>query len=369
MAERNKISIITVSLNSAHTIERTILSVLGQRGCDFEYIIIDGGSDDGTVDIIKKYENRLAYWVSEPDGGIYDAMNKGVGVATGEIVAFLNSDDYYLETDCLQRMTALFVADPTMDIIAGRMVVIDENDLIIGYSINRELETLCYKMAFAHPATFVKRYLFDRIGRFRTEYRIAADYDWLLRAYHCHCRIMTIDDVLVSFSFTGVSSTNKSLMAKERYEVSLVSNPPEALEKHRGTIEMAYQDLTESWDKTLKLRESISNNRDETRREILALLGQPSDICIFGCGFMGSECFGMLKQLAIKCHLIIDNDKSKWQEGAEVRVAPPSALADFQGTVIISVTGKEDEIVQQINMCYNDHCYKIVSYQSILDIA
>lgn len=95
MEEQLKISIVTVSYNAAKTIEQTIKSVINQTYSNIEYIVIDGGSTDGTVDIIRKYEDRIAYWVSEPDGGIFDAMNKGIKVATGEVVGIINSDDWY----------------------------------------------------------------------------------------------------------------------------------------------------------------------------------------------------------------------------------------------------------------------------------
>lgn len=113
-----KISIITVCLNSVKTIEQTIRSVIMQDYDNLEYIIIDGGSTDGTMDIIRKYENYFSYWISEPDNGIYDAMNKSLKVCTGDVVAFLNSDDWY-DNNVLKRVNSYF-EENDVDIVSGK---------------------------------------------------------------------------------------------------------------------------------------------------------------------------------------------------------------------------------------------------------
>ncbi|MDR0220518.1 MAG: glycosyltransferase [Lachnospiraceae bacterium] len=364
---KNTISIITVSLNSAGTIERTVQSVLGQRGCEFEYIVIDGGSDDGTTDIIKKYESGIAYWASEPDGGIYEAMNKGVAVATGEIIAFLNSDDYYIDDDCLQRVANLFVANPTVDIIAGRAALTDENGLFVRYRINR-LEAICYHMPCNHQTAFVKRALFGEIGLFDTKYRIAGDYDWLLRAYHQGSRFMMISEVLVIYSAAGMSGANLKLAAQETYQVSLTANPPQVVEAYRGSIEKEYRDSLELAEVKERNREILTSTGEEIRRKIFDLFGQFREICVFGCGARSRECLELLKHLGIKCNLIIDNDEAKWIACAGFKVAPISALDGFCGVIIITPEGKEEEIARQIEAFRAPGDYKIIYFQRIMEV-
>ena len=149
------ISVVTVSYNAVTTIEQTILSVINQTYSNIEYIIIDGGSTDGTVDIIRKYADRIAYWVSEPDKGIYDAMNKGTKKANGEYIAFLNSDDWY-ELDAVS-IIAQFADGKKNDLISG-IIKLYKNDLFL-YAHGSSMDNI-YNEMIAHPSTFMKRDLF-----------------------------------------------------------------------------------------------------------------------------------------------------------------------------------------------------------------
>lgn len=152
------ISVVTVSYNAVTTIEQTILSVINQTYSNIEYIIIDGGSTDGTVDIIRKYADRIAYWVSEPDKGIYDAMNKGTKKANGEYIAFLNSDDWY-ELDAVSIIAQF--ADGKNDLISG-IIKLYKNDLFL-YAHGSSMDNI-YNEMIAHPSTFMKRDLFWELG-------------------------------------------------------------------------------------------------------------------------------------------------------------------------------------------------------------
>ena len=165
-----KITIVTPSYNQAAFLERTILSVLNQNYPNLEYIVIDGGSTDGSIEIIKKYEKYLAYWVSEPDEGQSDAINKGFKKSTGQILAWLNSDDTYLP-DALVTVAKYFESYPEIDVFLGDIYKIDENDAIL-----RELREVTFNknaLIFgAHninqQATFWKRDIFSKIGELRT---------------------------------------------------------------------------------------------------------------------------------------------------------------------------------------------------------
>lgn len=177
-----KISIVTPSYNQAEFLERTILSILNQDYPNLEYIIIDGGSIDGSIEVIKKYEKYLAYWISEPDKGQEDAINKGFKKATGDMVAWQNSDDIYLR-GVFFRVCEELKKHPAADVIFGNMYLIDENDVILKDMrfIPFDLEHLVYHdWNLSSQAVFWKRELFDRVGYLK-DYGVSFDLDWFIR--------------------------------------------------------------------------------------------------------------------------------------------------------------------------------------------
>ncbi len=210
-----RISVITVVLNGAETIEKTIRSVLEQDYPDIEYIIIDGGSEDGTIDIIKKYEKRIACFVSEPDNGIYYAMNKGIERATGDIIGIINSDDWY-EPGCFKTVAADF-EEHDNDIVYGDLNRIGENG--IEKRELRELKYLCLGMVLPHPTVFVKKSVYGKIGLFDTSYKIAADYDFLLRCYMAGVRFGYIPETLADFTLGGISVKHLEYARKEESQI------------------------------------------------------------------------------------------------------------------------------------------------------
>ena len=177
-----KISIITPSYNQAEFLEATILSVLNQNYPNLEYIIIDGGSTDESVEIIKKYEKYLAYWVSEKDNGQYDAMNKGFRIAKGDIMAWQNSDDIYLPNTFFQ-VAKIFDSNPAADLILGNVYLIDSNDNIKNELrfIPFSLEHLLYVgWNLSSQAAFWSNSVMNKIGYFRNLY-VLFDFDWFIR--------------------------------------------------------------------------------------------------------------------------------------------------------------------------------------------
>lgn len=214
MEQNNKplISVVTVSYNAATTIEETMLSVINQTYENIEYIIIDGGSTDGTVDIIKKYADRIAYWVSEPDGGIYDAMNKGIKVATGEWINFMNAGDRFVDKNVILNIFQL-----------------DLNNVVALYGDMYFVTSKNKKLIKAKPVSFTKRNmpcshqaLFCRIIEkkeilFNTSYKIAADYNVFYNLYwkYGENSILKIKLPVVLFDGTGLSSTNKIATFRE----------------------------------------------------------------------------------------------------------------------------------------------------------
>jgi glycosyltransferase involved in cell wall biosynthesis len=160
-------------------------SVFSQNYPDLEYIIIDGGSTDGTVEIIRKYQNKIARFVSEKDRGIYDAMNKGVGLATGDVIGILNSDDFYVADDVLESVCNSFVAVPESDACYGDLVYVDRADTDKVKRVWRSGPFSEKKIRngwiVPHPAFFARKSLYERFGYFRLDFRVAADYELLLR--------------------------------------------------------------------------------------------------------------------------------------------------------------------------------------------
>lgn len=211
-----KVSIITVVYNGAATIERTIQSVLQQSYQDIEYIIIDGQSNDGTVAIIEEYRSSLAQFVSAADNGIYDAINKGIALATGDLIGIINSDDWY-EEDAVTNVVKCYYENPDVSIFHGLLSYWTAKREI--HSISGHHSSFLKSWMIEHPACFVKRELYQRIGLFNLAYKFCADYDFMLRAFFAQEKFFLIPVVLANFSSGGVSSTylcTKEALALQR---------------------------------------------------------------------------------------------------------------------------------------------------------
>lgn len=180
-----KISIITVAYNAASTIEECLQSVAGQSYDDIEHIVIDGASTDGTVDIIRHYHDQLSVIVSEPDEGIYDAMNKGIGQATGEIIGTLNADDWYADTDVLSRVAEAFNSDSELEAVYGDLVYVAKDDptRVIRYWKSRSYKDGLFENGWmpAHPTFFVRSDVYQRYGKFDLEFSIQSDFELTMR--------------------------------------------------------------------------------------------------------------------------------------------------------------------------------------------
>ena len=201
-----KISVVTVCYNAVQTLEKTMLSVLNQTYPDVEYIIIDGGSTDGTVDIIKKYADRLAYWVSEPD--------KGIKVATGEWICFLNSGDSFYERAILEKVFKdVDINNDFVDVIYGDMILNYSFVDLISYPLS--LSMFNQTFPFSHPSSFVKL-VYMKSMYFDTQYKFAADYDFFLKLY-CEKKKFAYKNMIISIfeAEKGASSKNKIRTWKE----------------------------------------------------------------------------------------------------------------------------------------------------------
>lgn len=206
-----KISIITVAFNAQNTIERCINSVTGQKFNNIQYIIIDGGSTDNTNQIINKYRDNISFYVSAPDKGIYDAMNKGIAAADGDIIGTLNADDYFADDDILNNVADAF-SDPNVNIVYGDLDYVDQKGKVIrkwrsgGYRNGR----FNWGWMPPHPTFYCRRELFEKLGTYSLDYGSAADYELMLRFIHINkASVLYINKVLVKMIIGGVS--NKSL--------------------------------------------------------------------------------------------------------------------------------------------------------------
>jgi glycosyltransferase involved in cell wall biosynthesis len=206
-----KLSIITVCYNSAATIRDTIESVLSQDYADIEYIVVDGGSKDGTQAIVESYGHRISTFVSEPDKGIYDAMNKGVALAGGDIVGILNSDDFYEGPGVISSVVEAFQRCADSDVIFGDVVFVNAPNLQKITRFYRGNRFAPWKLRFGwmppHPASFIRRAAYQRVGSYSLKYRISADYEFFVRFFLIHrLRYSYLSQVLVRMRSGGAST-------------------------------------------------------------------------------------------------------------------------------------------------------------------
>lgn len=216
------VSIITAVFNRADTLEDCINSILSQSYKNIEHIIIDGASRDGTLEVIKKYQDKIAKFVSEPDNGIYYALNKGIKIATGDVVCFLHADDIYANNSVLEKATNVFLQQ-NVDSCYGDLMYVDRNntDRIIRYWKSSPYKYGSFKYGWhpPHPTFFVKREIYEKYGFFNTDFRIASDYELMLRFLEKY-KITTyyIPEVLVKMRLGGLSNRSLKNILYQSYE-------------------------------------------------------------------------------------------------------------------------------------------------------
>ena len=201
---------ITVTLDGAATLARALGSVACQTWPAVEHVVIDGGSTDGTLDVLNRHGARVAAWVSEPDQGLYDAMNKGIALATGDVVAFLNADDAYAAPDVIAAVAAM-MTDDDLDAVFGDVAFVRagaQDRIVRRYRSDRFApDRLAAGWMPAHPAMFVRREVYRRLGGFRTDYRIAGDFEFVVRAFAAGgLRYRHLPRILVMMRLGGVST-------------------------------------------------------------------------------------------------------------------------------------------------------------------
>lgn len=298
--EKIKITIITVVYNGGKTIEQTILSVLSQEYTNLEYIIIDGGSTDNTIEIVNKYRNQITHFVSEADEGIYDAMNKGIALASGDIIGIINSDDWY-ESGVFKQVSEAF-RNKEIDVVYGKQNLVFDDGRIEEQPDN-PLENICFEMSIPHPTVFVKREVYEKHGVFSTDYKISADFDLMLRLYLNRVNFHKINRVFSNFRMTGVSNTKKELCLNETRMITDKHLVPEVL------------------------KESLNN-----------MFGESEKILVYGAGFWGRWLVDKLTKLGIADVKWVDADtKKQGKELNGIRIEDLHSLKSFDGIILLAI--------------------------------
>jgi glycosyltransferase involved in cell wall biosynthesis len=184
LPDKPLVSIITATFNRKDYLEETIQSVASQTYRNIEYIIIDGGSTDGTLDVIKKYDDKIDFWISRPDNSMYEAINDGIRHCNGDIIAILNSDDKYIDENVIEHIISHFEKEPDIDGVYGNLIRLYENKTRYKklFQVNYKQYLISGKGTFIpHSTLFVKRRLIEKVGLYDTQYRYASDYDFILR--------------------------------------------------------------------------------------------------------------------------------------------------------------------------------------------
>jgi len=219
-----KISIITACFNRSATLERSIVSVLNQNYPNLEFIIIDGGSTDGTVEVIKKYERHLSYWISEPDNGIADAWNKGIKKSTGEIIGIVDADNFY-EPGVFKLIASVFQRKPSVEIIHGNLRYWNGDKNLWIRKPHLEQEFFWKFMPYLFPSCFIMRSLYEKYGLFDSAYKLTMDYELLLRFFLKGVHFLYLDETIANFQLGGVSDVrcvaglieNKNIVIRHGY--------------------------------------------------------------------------------------------------------------------------------------------------------
>ena len=299
-----RVSIITVVLNDAKTIENAIKSVFMQSYENIEYIVIDGLSTDGTQEIIEKNSAGIACYISERDSGIYYAMNKGIQNATGDIIGILNADDWY-EKDAVEEAVSFFVNNPETMVVGGRSRQHDSDGRTTISNIF-PMDVVWKHMPFPHPASFVRKDVYDKYGLYDTSYRICADYDFVFRLYANNVKVEMADSVWVNFRLGGASTSDYIRTAQESNDIRIKYGElyPDLIDQEELKLtcdrELSYAYLLESVYRKKKLLADLLKS------------SYPEGVSIYGFGIWGRMITDFCLKNEIKVRRIFDRNSELW---------------------------------------------------------
>lgn len=336
-----KITVITVCLNSVDTIERAIKSVIGQTYSKLEYIVVDGGSTDGTLDVLNRYNTSIDRMISEPDRGIFDAMNKGIELSTGDVIAFLNSDDWY-EKDAIEMVMNAFMQGDFDCICCDNYVEKKDGDIVYYNATGKSSDDIYFRMIYFHSAIFCRREFFKKKGNFNLKYKIAADYDWFLKATIQGIKIGNIHKPVFTFCYGGISSANEIDCAREARQIA-IEQLPAGKEVYKERIDERFYDIM------LRAADQII-----LRTEMINILGEDRKIILWGAGQRGEQCAKWFQDIGIDVDGVIDSNELYWGKTMrDIKICCPNILENKLCDVIITPDNHVEEIKGMIKKVGN----------------
>ncbi len=342
-----KITIITVVFNAILYLEETIKSILSQNYNNIEYIIIDGGSKDGTIDIIKRYEKYVSYWVSEKDEGIYHAMNKGIEKATGEWINFMNAGDTFCNNDTIS--TVIKCLKPDTDLISGDMYYINENNEK-KYLRHKEINYPLQNMFCYHQSLFTKTSIMKDI-KFSTEFKVSGDYDFLLKCYMKNYKFQYLDIPIANFRAGGMAESQNIIARIEDMFIQskYLKNPSDIFNSHSFARFNSYTKTNNS---------SLTKFLNELFLQCKEFNLDKRKFVLYGYGNIGEILYTKYKDNIIS---IVDQNHKKIDQN-NVKNLQVLKSIDFE-YILISVLGKEKEIESYLIKEFNIPQYKILKFE------
>lgn len=347
------ITIITVTYNAEKYIEQTIKSVIDQDYPNIEYIIIDGASSDGTIDIIKKYEKNISYWISEADSGVYDAMNKGIDVATGEWINFMNAGDTFVSNSTVS--TIIEKLQPISELVYGDSFLITKTEE--QYRKAKQIDNFFNGIPFCHQALFAKRAILSKY-KFNTFYSIAADYDFILKTFSLKHHYQYINIPVCNFLGDGLSqqqvlkSSIEAMMVISKYSTNLElindSNP--------------FRIILNNHNNKKKSNYHFSFLFNRFRSEMIRLNLDQKVFILYGFGHIGRMIYN---EFSNNIQMIVDQSSDqiskKIQQG---NVYNPKNISNIQyDYIIVSVLGREEEIVKYLSEELEVNKEKVITFE------
>ena len=349
MSNGPKISIITACYNAEKTIEQTIQSVVNQTYDNIEYIIVDGASTDGTMDIVRKYEEQVDIIISEPDEGIYDAFNKGAKVATGDYIQYLNADDYLIADDVINGVSIFIKNNNNPVLVYGGILIINEDT---GYKRLRNKQFMLVDIQrgemIPHPATFLNRDILLEMELFDTQYVIAADYNLICKVYKKYSdSILHHSKIISAFRVGGISSDFKN---KKRVSIEVKKVVSHHFKNHSYEVqEISNESFLKKWLEK-KLFESIGIGDVLKKKNI-------GTVTLWGTGELSVMIFKELCNKGINVLFYIDNNKEKHNLTMNnIPIMPPEYLKEHYSEIdcmIMSFEGRHEESVLKQIEAYN----------------
>lgn len=362
-----KMSIITATFNSERYLEETIRSVISQSYSNIEYIIIDGGSTDRTLRLVEKYADKIDKVISEADKGIYDAFNKGISIATGDVIYFLNSDDYLIQDNIIKEIAKTFSSHPQIDVIYGNVLTKDEKN---GYEyVSGKLTTiedLKEGRMCPHQGFFVRKKLFDKYGQFNLDYKIASDFDFAIKCFTNNIEASTyIDQVIAVFRTGGESS---SPVARQR----LIEEQSKIIYKHFGikfadeAVNIDVNSLYKTWlDVLLLQKKGIT--------DVLRDYGV-KNVAIFGTMKTAYYLYEDLRKEQFNIVCFLDNNKNMYDRTIHnINICSPSILLKNPNTVdavILSIESHRDiEVKKKLKELFKEQDIQILSWKELVRMS